>query len=301
MGFVHSGRSNIGRFVGRKKRDKKLDRAERRSTLSLTPPAEARHSHHNTPKRRRLGSDTPICSSHIKLSSFERLPTEILQKIFLDALNPALAEASLTLARVLTGRHLQRQYLRVHRKSPMDLSKIFGYKFFTDSFLTDYENHFSERLDATGAFIPSSIAAQPTDKATGDNSQLLCSKMIERGARWDQDESDRVLEHVYQALMKGRKDVVFAVFEDDSLLANSECLKLALQYSGNAEIYQGVDYSNGDLRLYDLLVGKGARTDSLDVWNAALEIPEEKARQQALDWLLKKAAPPSDVLGRFSL
>jgi hypothetical protein len=204
--------------------------------------------------------------------TLQSLPTELLQEIFLFSLNPSLPAASHALSTVLTGPHLRRRYLHEHRHCADDLSRVFTARFFNAEFLEDYERIFS-KLDAAGTWLPLRLLYEDS----GD----LISALIDRGARWDPDAYDAVLEGVREALRELREGVVEAVLRDEGVVVDTNCLRVAVAAGVGTPILE-------------VLVERGADAGDARVWKAALDDHDD-----AIEWLFTKAAPPGEVLGEL--
>jgi hypothetical protein len=204
--------------------------------------------------------------------TLQSLPTELLQDIFLFSLNPSLPAASHALSTVLTGPHLRRRYLHEHRHCADDLSRVFTARFFNAEFLEDYERIFSQ-LDAAGTWLPLRLL----NEDSGD----LISALIDRGARWDPDAYDAVLEGVREALGELREGVVEAALRDEDVVVDTNCLRVAVAAGVGRPILE-------------MLVKRGADAGDVSVWRAALADQDD-----AIEWLFTKAAPPGEVLGEL--
>ena len=225
------------------------------------------------------------------------LPTELLQSIFLAALNPALAISCRALSQVLTGRHLRLRYVYEHRHCAPDLTRIFTSRFFTASFLDDYEAHFSLRLDGTGTFLPLGLLSEPWH-SDGDGAHArarLIKALTERGARWgwqeDEQRQEAVLDGLHSALRWDAGDVVTAVLMDPAVSVGKACLRLAAERDCAVEVFERLfKRASGDE------VEGGSAGSDVELWRAAL-----RAHGGVLVWLLYWVTPPSEVLGELAV
>ncbi|KAI5810840.1 hypothetical protein BZA77DRAFT_326720 [Pyronema omphalodes] len=229
-------------------------------------------SPHRTPRplQRRPKKSVPPQRRPLK-PTLTNLPTELLQNIFLLALNPSLAVCAKNLNAILTGRHLRLRYLHSHKDDPEDLTRIFTARFLTSVFLLDYEAHFREQLDAKECLIPARLLG-------GEDLQLV-ELLYERGAKWGKDRNDTVLEGVYAAIKAGENNVVETILKDKEVDVDTECLRLAIE-------------ANSGPDMWTMLADRGAKTDKVSVWKTAI-----KAGAAAVEWLSGRSAPPGEVLG----
>ncbi|KAA8899413.1 hypothetical protein FN846DRAFT_960574 [Sphaerosporella brunnea] len=206
-------------------------------------------------------------------SKLDTLPTELLQEIFLFSLNPSLPAASRALSTTLTGPHLRRRYLHEHRHSAPDLSRAFKARFFTVEFLADYERLFS-RLEAEGTWIPLRLLYE-------DAGGALMEALMERGAKWEPEAYDSVLEGLREALREQRESVVQVALRDEGVAVDTACLRVALENGCGKPVLE-------------VLAGRGADVGDVGVWKAALARDNE-----LVEWLFTKATPPGEVLGQL--
>ena len=239
------------------------------------------------------------------------LPTELLQSIFLTALNPAMAISCRVLSQILTGRHMHLRYVYEHRGSAQDLTRIFTSRFFTASFLDDYEAHFSLRLDGTGTFFPLGLLwhgggdgggggggggyGDGGGDGGGDGARAqLIKALAERGAQWgwqeDEQRREAVLSGLHSALRRDAGDVVMAVLMDPAVGVDKACLRLAAERDCAVEVFEGLfKRASGDE------IGGGPAGRDVELWRAAL-----RAYGRVLAWLLCRVTPPGEVLGELA-
>jgi hypothetical protein len=283
MGFINPGRDKYGRTVGQRKRSAPRVRGGKRRPIpeiSISATSSAASSRAVTPTSQGNLMQPPQPQPQPQPPppparpppTLESLPTELLQEIFLFALNPSLPAASRALSTVLTGPHLRRRYLHEHRHCADDLSRVFTARFFTAEFLEDYERLFT-RLDAAGTWLPLRLLYEDS----GD----LIAALIDRGAKWDPDAYDAVLEGVREALVELREGVVGAALRDEGVVVDTNCLRVAVAAGVGRPILE-------------VLVERGADAGDVRVWRAALD-----HRDNAVEWLFTKAAPPGEVLGEL--
>lgn len=297
MGFVNPGKDIHQRIRGMAEERYPRHRSRRKpphSTLTATSSsAPSRRRKHPRAQQGQEQKQKP------KPAMLITLPTELLQSIFLAALNPALATSCRALSQVLTGRHLRLRYVHEHRHCAQDLTRIFTSRFFTASFLDDYEAHFSLRLDGTGAFLPLGLLSEPWDgDGDGDGARArarLIKALTERGARWgwqdDEQRQEAVLDGLHSALRWGAGDVVAAVLMDPSVGIGKACLRLAAECDCAVEVFESLFERAGGFEI------EGASVSSdVELWRAALQ-----AHGGVLAWLLHWARPPSEVLGELGV
>jgi hypothetical protein len=142
MGFINPGRDKYGRTVGQRTRSAPRVRGGKRRPIpeislsatssaasrAVTPASQGNLTQPPQPPQPPQPQPQPPPQPPARPPpTLESLPTELLQDIFLFALNPSLPAASRALSTVLTGPHLRRHYLHEHRHCADDLSR---YHFF---------------------------------------------------------------------------------------------------------------------------------------------------------------------------
>ncbi|TGZ79293.1 hypothetical protein EX30DRAFT_365426 [Ascodesmis nigricans] len=269
--------SGVGRVIGRYKPISVLQ--QKRREWASSPDASQQSQDANQQRRKRLGLDDHESRPSHTLSSLERLPTELLHRIFCDAGCAALASASISLAHVFKSRHLQLRYLYLH---PDELSSLVVMRFFTPAFLEEYERRHGQ-IDASDLSIPSALSAHPW---TSSRLQLLRTLVL-RGGSYE-GELDHHRENLQDAIRAGQGQMVAdTLLTDTTFKPNTAAVEVAISE---------VDDVEDCLTLCTLLVDGGAPVEGVNVWKAAL------ARQgnELVQFLLKSAAPPVEVLGQLA-
>lgn len=219
------------------------------------------------------------------VSKFELLPVEILHRVFLEALNPSLADCSLLLAYALRSTHVQLQYLLAGKNQADVLSKIFLCRFFTLQFLHSYEYRFDEHLDAKNTSIPGRLTSVPADY----NSLSLFNELLSRGATCGK-EIDNHAENLYIALQAGDRRILLTLLNDQTFHPSAKCLELFIQHSSHAL---------EDLNIFQKLLFKGADTSDGMVWRQAFSSHGEL---NFFEFLLSQGhTPPGAVLSELAI
>ncbi|KAI5795509.1 hypothetical protein EDC01DRAFT_51706 [Geopyxis carbonaria] len=298
MGFINPGKDNSNNSRGLRRNvkhyPKTITKARSRvqsqgtsavlNTYGICSTAQSTDSQSATIKpKTQIHHEKPVYS-HYSGSKFESLPTEILHKVFLEALNPSLAQCSLLLAYVLRGTHIQIQYLVARKNEPDHLSKIFLYRFFTLEFLTTYEYWFNERLDAKNTAIPGRLTSIPNDYGF----LRLFDELVSRGATCG-SETDFHKENLYTALQNGDRSVLLALLKDKTFRPEARCLQLFIAHSIDAV---------EDLDICQTLICRGMDMSDGIVWRQAID---RDGKIDFLEFLLSQGlTPPSEVLGEIS-
>lgn len=228
-------------------------------------------SHHGSNLSTRLPEPQNRCSQ------LERLPTEILHRIFCEASDPALSLASLPLTRVFNSMHLQLQYVRTCTNP----SKVFAMRFFTERFLKAYEARYGI-LNASGCIIPVRFSARPWPAHHLNVIRMLA----ERGASV-QNEIEAHRENLVQAIAHYRGAELLSVL---SVVPDFKAHHLAVR-----KAIRAARSEKEGLELCKKLVDCGADISNSEIWKAALGRKEDGFVQ----FLIEHGAPPVEVLGEL--
>lgn len=207
--------------------------------------------------------------------------------MFTHSHNLNLAAASPHLARTLAARSLQLTYVREHCNDASALTHAFTLRFFTWSFLTQWERRFACVLDCTNTRVPARTVSAPWT----EEKMKLFPALVARGASLAPDERDAHLAVLHEALVVARGDVARLLVVTAGLKPDVQSLRLAMRHTVGEE---------GELDVCGMLVGHGADVGDVGVWKEALALGRGRGGVKAVKWLLEGAVPPGEMLGELS-
>ncbi len=110
----------------------------------------------------------------------------------------------------------------------------------------------------------------------------------------EESEADENLDTVHEAITERRWDVATLFVEGARLRPDNKCLRLVIEHFSINEEDEESDLEDA-IDLCETLIRAGADPADVGVWRAALG-----RGKVCVDYLLKRAVPPGDVLGQLS-
>ncbi|KAF8449948.1 hypothetical protein BGX38DRAFT_1185528 [Terfezia claveryi] len=311
MGFLSPG-AVPPRYKKRKSKEgnnsSRPEKRSRSSSVDVLSSAESTptSSRSSTPApTRRKSAQLPPPPPHppqslsqlsYNLSPLELLPTELVQKVFLLSTNLSLPLASPKLHHLLADRFLQLKILYSAYNHPQALTDLISRRFFNAHILHTCESRYGP-LDLTGVSIPARLLKAPfSPEHLG-----LLAELVTRGATLDPADRETPAQGLRQAIKLRCTSAISILVGVLGVRCPPETValgieaELPMQGHGSMEQLMQACSKRSDASIWWAALGATSRFDGNKFKIEPGVIGEVK--KEMLEYLLKTATPPGEVLG----